>query len=93
MIPSTVLTIGLALGALGAISPKNFILIIPDGFAPASQTLARTYVSLDEGGSPQSLSIKPLPVDMTVSTKEETQHNYQVTLLFLKLILTNEFCF
>lgn len=38
---SAVLAGTFASAALGAIQPKNLIFIVPDGLAPASQTLAR----------------------------------------------------
>jgi alkaline phosphatase len=40
----------LAHTALAAPSAKNFIYIVPDGYGPASQTMARDYVSLIENG-------------------------------------------
>jgi alkaline phosphatase len=53
--------------ALGAIEPKNFIFIIPDGLAPASATFARTYKALAEGGStPGAPVIEEIPMDLVV---------------------------
>lgn len=47
-----ILAIGGLLGhaALATPSAKNFIYIVPDGYGPASQTMARDYVSLIENG-------------------------------------------
>lgn len=33
-----------------AVDVKNFIYIVPDGYGPASQTMARDYVSLMQNG-------------------------------------------
>ncbi|KAG7114126.1 hypothetical protein HYQ44_008828 [Verticillium longisporum] len=48
---STLLAGAFAQAALGAIEPKNFIFIVPDGMAPASQTIARTYKAMVDGSS------------------------------------------
>lgn len=39
-----------ALSVQAVPSAKNFIYIVPDGFGPASQTMARDYVSLIQNG-------------------------------------------
>jgi alkaline phosphatase len=50
--------------ALGAISPRNFIYIIPDGLSPASITVARTYEALmGGGGSPEQPLVDPIFID------------------------------
>lgn len=40
----------LAKSVLSLPNVKNFIYIVPDGYGPASQTMARDYVSLLENG-------------------------------------------
>lgn len=66
---SAVLAGTFAGAAMGAIAPKNFIFIVPDGMAPASSTLARAYLAMAEGdatpGSPGKFP--DLPVDLVVS--------------------------
>ncbi|KAL0939490.1 alkaline phosphatase [Colletotrichum truncatum] len=47
---TTVLVAALAQTALSAPDVKNFIYIVPDGYGPASQTMARDYVSLIQNG-------------------------------------------
>jgi alkaline phosphatase len=48
---------------------KNFIYIVPDGYGPASQTLARDYASLlINGENPKRPQTYQLPVDKLVST-------------------------
>ena len=61
----------LATAALGAIEPKNFIFVIPDGLAPASVTLARTYLSMAEGGSTPGApgTVSKIAIDMTVRVR------------------------
>ncbi|KAF2160400.1 hypothetical protein M409DRAFT_29246 [Zasmidium cellare ATCC 36951] len=54
-----------AQAAVAAIRPKNFIMVIPDGMAPASQTLVRTYLSMLNGGSPEAPAINAMPIDET----------------------------
>ena len=50
--------------AFGAISPRNFIYIIPDGLSPASITVARTYEALTTGGgSPEQPLVDPMFID------------------------------
>lgn len=63
---STMLVGAMAQAVFGAIEPKNFIFIIPDGLAPASQTLIRTYLSMSNSSTPDAPSIDALPVDVTV---------------------------
>lgn len=66
---SAVLAGSFASAALGAIQPKNFIFVIPDGLSPASQTIVRTYKALTEGGAtPEAPGFfKEQPLDQTVS--------------------------
>jgi alkaline phosphatase len=46
---------------------RNFIYIVPDGFGPASQTMARDYVSLLQNGeNPKSPVSIQLPADQMV---------------------------
>lgn len=47
---SAVLVAALAQSVLSAPDVKNFIYIVPDGYGPASQTMARDYVSLIQNG-------------------------------------------
>lgn len=70
---SVALASTLASAALGAIEPKNFIFVIPDGMAPASVTLARTYVGLTEGGSTPGSpgGMGKIAIDITVREKNE----------------------
>ena len=57
----------MAQAVFGAIEPKNFIFIVPDGLAPASQTLLRTYLAMTEGSSTlRAPDIEALPVDVAV---------------------------
>ena len=67
---SAVLAGTMAGAAMGAIAPKNFIFIVPDGMAPASSTLARTYLAMAEGDATPSAPGKfsELPVDLAVSS-------------------------
>lgn len=52
-----------------AVSARNFIYIVPDGYGPASQTLARDYASLLlNGENPNRPITYQLPVDKLVST-------------------------
>ncbi|WQF78423.1 Putative alkaline phosphatase, alkaline-phosphatase-like, core domain superfamily [Colletotrichum destructivum] len=52
---AVVVAAALAHSALSAPAVKNFIYIVPDGYGPASQTMARDYVSLIEnGGNPKA---------------------------------------
>lgn len=51
---STLLTAAFAPAALGAAQPRNLIYIIPDGLAPASETLVRSYESMMSGNSTPS---------------------------------------
>jgi alkaline phosphatase len=46
-------------------SARNFIYIVPDGYGPASQTMARDYVSLLQHGDNAPISIQ-LPADQMV---------------------------
>lgn len=55
--------------ALGAIEPKSFIFVVPDGLAPVSVTLARTYLAMTEGDSTTgSPNIGPIALDLPVSS-------------------------
>ena len=46
---------------------RNFIYIVPDGFGPASQTMARDYVSLlQHGENPKAPVSMQLPADQMV---------------------------
>lgn len=64
---STMLVGAMAQAVFGAIEPKNFIFIVPDGLAPASQTLLRTYLAMTNGTSTTGApDIGALPVDITV---------------------------
>jgi alkaline phosphatase len=46
---------------------RNFIYIVPDGFGPASQTMARDYVSLIQNGqNPKAPVSIQLPADQMV---------------------------
>lgn len=66
MLTSVFLTSALAYGALGAIKPRNFIYIIPDGMAPASETVARVFDAFMDGETDaQSPLIEPIPIDTT----------------------------
>lgn len=61
---SSLLTAAFAPAALGATQPRNFIYIIPDGLAPASETLVRAYEALMSGNStPSAPLINPIPID------------------------------
>jgi alkaline phosphatase len=57
-------------GAAASVEAKNVIYIVPDGYGPASQNMARDLASLIEtgttGGNPE---IHELPVDDLVSKK------------------------
>ena len=78
---TTSTTIGLVLAAAaGGVlvqavpSAKNFIYIVPDGFGPASQTMARDYVSLIENGeNPRAPVSIQLPADKMVMGSVRTQ--------------------
>ncbi|KAM0271927.1 hypothetical protein ACHAQH_008907 [Verticillium albo-atrum] len=74
---STLLAGVFAQVALGAIEPKNFIFIVPDGMAPASQTIARTYKAMIDGSSRPGAPgiIDELPVDMTPIGNTRTHSN------------------
>lgn len=63
-----------AVGALAqttvaaSVKAKNVIYVVPDGYGPASQTMARDLASLVETGSTSSNpEINTLPVDELVS--------------------------
>ncbi len=46
---------------------RNFIYIVPDGYGPASQTMARDFVSLMQNGeNPKAPVSNPLPADEMV---------------------------
>lgn len=61
---SILITAAFAQAAVAAIQPRNFIYIIPDGMAPASETLARTYEAMVSGGaSPGQSLLDPIPID------------------------------
>ncbi|KAG9255988.1 repressible alkaline phosphatase [Emericellopsis atlantica] len=62
---SAVLAGTMAGAAMGAIAPKNVIFVVPDGLAPASSTIARTYLAMAEGdATPSNPGAMPmLPVD------------------------------
>jgi alkaline phosphatase len=47
-------------------SARNFIYIVPDGYGPASQTMARDYVSLLQHGDPNAPISIQLPADQMV---------------------------
>jgi alkaline phosphatase len=48
-------------------SARNFIYIVPDGYGPASQTMARDYVSLlQHGENPKAPVSIQLPADQMV---------------------------
>jgi alkaline phosphatase len=57
----------MAQAVFAAVEPKNFIFIVPDGLAPASQTLLRTYLAMANGTSTtRAPVIEGLPMDVTV---------------------------
>ena len=65
-----ILAIGglLAHSSYAAPSVKNFIYIVPDGYGPASQTMARDYASLLENGQTPGAPVSyQLPADQMVS--------------------------
>ncbi|KAH7363356.1 repressible alkaline phosphatase [Plectosphaerella cucumerina] len=63
---STVLVGAMAQAVFAAVEPKNFIFIVPDGLAPASQTLLRTYLAMANGTSTtRAPVIEGLPMDVT----------------------------
>lgn len=64
---STLLLLGAAWlprQAWGGARAKNFIFVIPDGFGPASQTLARDF----ENSLREELPSRPLAADALVSS-------------------------
>ncbi|EON95707.1 putative alkaline phosphatase protein [Phaeoacremonium minimum UCRPA7] len=64
-----ILAIGglLAHSSYAAPSVKNFIYIVPDGYGPASQTMARDYASLLENGQTPGAPVSyQLPADQMV---------------------------
>lgn len=63
---SLLLAPAFARAALALIKPRNFIYIIPDGMAPASETVARVFDAFIDGDSDaQSPLIEPIPIDTT----------------------------
>jgi len=61
---STLITAAFAQATVAAIQPRNFIFIIPDGMAPASETLARTYEAMINGAAtPSQPLLEPIPID------------------------------
>jgi alkaline phosphatase len=65
---SHIVLVGLFIEAAVAVSAKNFIYIVPDGYGPASQTLARDYASLLLNGENTKRPVTyQLPVDKLVS--------------------------
>ena len=57
----------LAQSSFAAPSVKNFIYIVPDGYGPASQTMARDYASLLENGQTPGAPVSiQLPADEMV---------------------------
>ena len=53
---------------------RNFIYIVPDGYGPASQTMARDYVSLLQNGeNPKAPVSIQLPADQMVIGNVRTQ--------------------
>ncbi|TLS30321.1 hypothetical protein PpBr36_03776 [Pyricularia pennisetigena] len=63
-----------ALSVQAVPSAKNFIYIVPDGFGPASQTMARDYVSLIQNGeNPKRPVGFQLPGDKMVLGNVRTQ--------------------
>ena len=53
---------------------RNFIYIVPDGYGPASQTMARDYVSLLKNGeNPKAPVTMQLPADEMVIGNVRTQ--------------------
>lgn len=66
MLSPVILAPVFAHAALALIKPRNFIYIIPDGMAPASETLARVFDSFVDGESDaQTPLIEPIPIDTT----------------------------
>ncbi|KAM0330147.1 hypothetical protein ACHAQA_004320 [Verticillium albo-atrum] len=74
---STLIAGAFAQTVFGAIEPKNFIFIVPDGMAPASQTIARTYKAMVDGSSRPGAPgiIDELPVDITPIGNTRTHSN------------------
>ncbi|EHK96522.1 Alkaline phosphatase-like protein [Glarea lozoyensis ATCC 20868] len=71
---SHIALVGLFIEATAAISAKNFIYIVPDGYGPASQTLARDYASLLlNGENPKRPVTYQLPVDKLIIGSVRTQ--------------------
>ena len=61
---SLYLTSAFAQVALGTITPRNFIYIIPDGLSPASVTVARAYEALTNGeAAPEQPLFNPIFID------------------------------
>lgn len=61
---STLVTAALAPAALAAVQPRNFIVVIPDGMAPASETLARAYEAMINGdATPSAPLLDAIPID------------------------------
>ncbi|KAM0719342.1 hypothetical protein Q7P37_005247 [Cladosporium fusiforme] len=71
---SALLTAAFAPAALGAVQPRNFIYIIPDGLAPASETLARAYEAMVNGDStPSTPLLNAIPIDQLPIGNVRTQ--------------------
>jgi alkaline phosphatase len=61
---STLITAAFAQAAVATIQPRNVIFIVPDGMAPASETLARTYEAMINGiATPGQPLLDPIPID------------------------------
>lgn len=61
---STLITATFAQAVVAAIQPRNFVYIIPDGMAPASETLARTYEAMVSGdATPGQPLLNPITID------------------------------
>lgn len=64
--------------ATAAVRPKNFIMIVPDGMAPASETLVRTYKAMLNGATPQSPNIPAIVTDQLVSTNARLMDHCEI---------------
>jgi alkaline phosphatase len=74
---SHLVLVGLFIEVAIAVSAKNFIYIVPDGYGPASQTLARDYASLLlNGENPKRPVTYQLPVDKLVSFFQYDKHEH-----------------
>lgn len=61
---TTLIAAAFAQATVATIQPRNFIYIIPDGMAPASETLARAYEAMLNGdATPSQPLLDPIPID------------------------------